>query len=95
MEERKPDYSSTQDDLMSKITPKSIIRSNVNLAKNMNERYFRKSKTTIDRIKKVSFPDKFNKPVHTIYEVEPIIYEDIEVKITHKSKTKGCHCIII
>lgn len=95
MEERAPDYFAAQEDLTPKNIPKSIMKSNICLARNMKERYFRRSKTTVDRSKKVSFPDKFKRPIYIIYEVEPIIYEDIEIQMKVKSKSKGCQCMII
>ena len=44
--------------------------------------------------KKVSFPDKFKKPLHTIFEVERVIYQDSDIKPEKKLKSKGCACII-
>ncbi|CAG9323549.1 unnamed protein product [Blepharisma stoltei] len=41
-----------------------------------------------NKLKKVSFPDRAkNLPLHTIIEVEPIIYPEI-------AKKTGCHCTV-
>ena len=98
MEEKKQDYSSTQDDLglSSKLIPKSILKVKESPVKNTNQRVIRKSKTMVNtnNEKRVSFPDKFKRPLHTVFEVEPIIYENVEVKPQKVSKSKGCACII-
>ena len=54
----------------------------------------RKSKTCLEKGKNVSFPDKVQMPLHTIHEVEPIIYY-VDIPEVKKSKKKGCTCIII
>ena len=98
MEEEKSYISPTQEDfgLSSKLFPKSILKTKDSPIKTVTQKFIRKSKTMDEcsNNKKVSFPDKFKKPLHTIFEVERVIYQDSDIKPEKKLKSKGCACII-
>lgn len=96
MEEKKVDFSNTQEDLglIIKTQMRSILR-NIKPDNNEGKENLKRSKTAScsNCIKKVNFPDKVKKPLHVIIEVEPFIYED-QPEDKKKAKSKGCACFI-
>lgn len=76
--------------------PKSILRSK-SLAPDTHQKH-EEIRKMHKRQKSVSFPDKDKKPVHTIFEVPLLKYEDQDppktVPSKKKIKNKGCSCII-
>jgi hypothetical protein len=94
MEEKKPEFSSTIDSGVSPTVPKrSILRLNTSYGKDTTIKVFRKSQSLASN-RGVTFPDKFKKPMHVIFEVEPIVYEETVPEVK-KNKKKGCQCLII
>ncbi|OMJ89488.1 hypothetical protein SteCoe_8391 [Stentor coeruleus] len=90
--------SSTQDELaqMSPIK-KSILRSK-SLIPEVRRRH-QEANRLPKRQKSVSFPDKNKMPIHTVYEIPLLKYENHSMpkpaSIKKSNKKKGCSCIIM
>ena len=97
MEEKKYDSSTSQEEIgvANKNFPISILKKTMALGIDYNK-VLKKSKTLANakNCKSVSFSDQFRKPLHIIYQVEPIIYEVFTVQ-NKKKKSQGCACVII
>lgn len=90
MEEKKKDFSNTQEELSDsqKLPSKSILRSYTNFV-GVNKSPIKQSQTVRIR-KSVSFPDRAKQmPLCTIHEIEPIVYENPPSN-NIKVKTKCC-----
>ncbi|OMJ70166.1 hypothetical protein SteCoe_31924 [Stentor coeruleus] len=93
----KKENSCTQEELgLISPFPKSILRSK-SLAPDTKQKH-EEIRKIHKRQKSVSFPDKDKLPVHTVFEVPLLRYEEQDLPNTvlskKKIKNKGCSCII-
>jgi hypothetical protein len=77
--------------------PKSILRTKT-MGKEKDEKEFKRSATQ-KIVKKVTFPDRFKLPVHTVIKWKRFAYEKLKRNTDYIVKPKGvekrCNCIII